>query len=443
MKYQEILQDSEFKVYYTQSGQILKIANDKNLLFQDKMEKEELVNIESEQFVKTNKLSKLAILLNNSCNLRCRYCYMDYGNILGSSVPISIDLNSLQIAIENIYRIYDEGIEYVQFFGGEPLLDFKKLESILNMIRELCKERHLNCPNYGIVTNGISLTEDMVQVINENNVSVTISIDGPQEIHDAVRINVSGHGSFARVRNVVEQYQHKMRNPIIYEMTINKEHTKHYKSGIVKEWMGGLKDIGLQVGIICLVENSRDASLNITEREIPIVENIYQEIVDYFIDELLSEKEDIMVNTYIIEIIKNISNKQFQHRTCGAGFSQLAFTADGNVAPCTYMLDESYRLGDFSDKIWKSEKVSHLVKSEFRSKCKECWATKICSNFCYIREENIKYQGREISSKCLANLLLIKQVLKRIVLIQKEGNISRINAGIQKCNKILSRYNVK
>ncbi|HAU87559.1 MAG TPA: hypothetical protein DCW90_19340 [Lachnospiraceae bacterium] len=443
MNYVQILQDSEYKVYYTQSGQILKIPNDRINSLIDKIEKEKFTDTGIEPFIKTHKLRKLAILINNSCNLRCGYCYMDYGNISGNSTSVSIDLNHLRIALENVFRLYEEGIEYIQFFGGEPLLDFEKLESIIHIVNELCQKRNISCPNYGIVTNGISLTENMVRAINENNVSLTISIDGPKEIHDAVRINITGHGSFIKVKDVVEQYQHKMKNPIIYEMTINNEHVKHYEDGAVKRWMDEVKSMGLQVGIICLVENSKDNSLNITEQELSIVEKIYQEIVDYFIDELLSGKENIMVNTQIIEIIQNISKKQCQHRTCGPGLTQLTFTADGSVAPCTYMLEDIYKLGDFSSEMWQSEKVTQLVKNEFRSKCKKCWATNLCNNFCYIRKENIQYEGRNISSKCLANLLLIKRVLSRIIILQKEGKIAKINAGIRRCNKILGRYNVK
>ena len=147
-------------------------------------------------------LRKLILNISNSCNLQCEYCYANGGNY--HSKDGLMDSATAKDAIDKFIYMFKE-IQYVQFFGGEPLLNYQLMEYVCEYITNLYKTEKIHImPQFGIVTNGTIINDDILRILSVYNIAVTISCDGPREINDKLRVNKNHEGVYCIIsKNIV------------------------------------------------------------------------------------------------------------------------------------------------------------------------------------------------------------------------------------------------
>ena len=139
-------------------------------------------------------LHRLTLNVSNTCNMACKYCYADAGTYY--TPGMLMDKYTALNAINSMSRIAS-GIEHLNFFGGEPTLN----ESIIEMVCEYSFYLHARgilpyLPRFGLTTNGKFLSSRMLRILRTHEFGVTISLDGPREIHDRLRVGKDDSGTY-------------------------------------------------------------------------------------------------------------------------------------------------------------------------------------------------------------------------------------------------------
>ncbi len=148
--------------------------------------------------------------LTNACNLACPYCY-----IHKSSGHMTSDVaTQLLISIEQTARSGDVDRIHVRFAGGEPMLRFTQLQQFYTDARQICRPHGVEF-SAAILTNGTVVPKDAAQWLKVNNIQVSVSIDGIEELQDVMRPVVGGGSSFSRLKNGLQAYLDQGIRPYI------------------------------------------------------------------------------------------------------------------------------------------------------------------------------------------------------------------------------------
>ncbi|RDY31931.1 radical SAM/SPASM domain-containing protein [Lachnotalea glycerini] len=436
MKYKRIEDDS--KVIY---------CTDRCELYMTSVEKEqELVEMLDKKFKENgellvtkspenpNKLKKLIILMTTACNLKCRYCYLNYGKYEENECIHNINVESAKRAIEIIIEKFPEGIGFIQFFGGEPLIAFKELKLIHQFICSIFQEKKLTIPKFGMVTNGILLNDEVVDFLNKSRISVTVSVDGNNEIHDIVRLKVDKTSAFEDLQEIMECCKEKIEIPLFYEMTLNREHILAYEPGKMYEWLDSIKKLGFYSGITGVVEFSRDPSLDFKKEDIPILKNINKELVDYYFNEL--EKEDTsFFNLDICKTILFIIKKDLREYCCHTGVSQLTLSANGLFYPCPKFAGIKKQIGSVQEGVIDNDDMKELIQEDKRETCQVCWMRHMCKSYCCA----LKYRNTDnrevIPIRCIHIESLFENIIRNVIRLKTNGQLGEIVKKVQRLFK--------
>lgn len=423
MKYKKILDDQTI-IYFTEKGDLYIVEKGKEDSLREKICRENL-NFEYKEIQTPTKLKKLIILLTSACNLRCRYCYLDYGKHKNEDYIHNIDIKDAKKAIDLILEKYPEGIGFIQFFGGEPLLAFNELKNICEYVKILFSSKSLKIPEFGVVTNGILLNEKVISYFNDNMIRTTISIDGDQEAHDNVRIRGDGSGAYSDIVEKLKNYSSIIKFPLFYEVTLNREHVLLYKEGKVREWLDAIKKLGFHIGIMGIVEFSKDSMLDIKEEDIPILEKIYKEFVEYYFDVMLMENSDFY-NLDIMKLTLLLIGKKFERYNCMTGISQLTLAANGTFYPCPKFANLGFKLGSVDEQNIDNSSMKNMLREDLREECLKCWLQNICSTYCIAHKYRNENNKQDVYTRCLHMKLLMENVIINVVKLYKTGDLNRI-----------------
>lgn len=402
---------------------------DEKVLFSDD-DNIEFVEWINRPIKKPSKLKKLIILASTACNLRCRYCYLNYGKHEGEEVIHNIQVASAKKAIDIILEQYPDGIGFIQFFGGEPLVAFPEIKEIYTYICDKFLALGLIQPQFGMVTNGLLLNDEIISFLNESKISVTMSVDGDQKIHDLVRLKINETSAFLDIKEKMRQYKDRVRFPLFYEMTLNREHVLAYEPGKMKEWLTAIKELGFTGGIIGIVEFSRDSLLDFREEDIPILKKMYQEYVKFYFDELLDENSNFY-NLDICKMILFILKKDLKFYSCNVGIGQLTLGTNGSFYPCPKFATIDFKLGSVEEGDFHQEEIAKVIESDKRENCQNCWMRYMCKSYCF----SLKYRNidkrKVIPIRCIHLENMMENVIINVVEAKEKGQLVSLVKKVQ------------
>lgn len=429
MKYRQIDNGSSF-IFFTQNSDIYiadKEYGDQMALEIEKQSVPVSVKKSTESIKKGNikKLKKLVILTTNACNLRCRYCYLNYGKHDHADQTGNVAVEDVKIAIHLILDQYTEGISFIQFFGGEPLLAICEIKEIYEYIQSTFTKRHLPPPQFGLVTNGVFLDHDVIDFFNQSKIGVTISLDGDQELHDKVRKKVDQSGCYKEIKGNIERYLPQLRTNVYYELTLNREHVLAYRKGKCKKWLEAIKETGLRAGIIGIVEYSKDHSLDFKAQDSKKLKQMYQELVDYYFQQL-STNSPQLYNLDINRLVIKILSKKIESYSCQTGTAQMTISVNGDFYPCPKFIMKDFQMGSVKENTFSSAAIKSVVQKDQRESCDGCWVRHICGSYCY----SLKYRNKDnrdvIPIRCIHMRLLIENIIIKIVEYRQKGQLEHI-----------------
>ena len=323
-----------------------------------------------------NVVKALCLHVAHTCNLNCSYCFASQGKYHGERALMSFEVGkrALDFLIENSGS--RKNLE-VDFFGGEPLMNWQVVKDLVKYARSVEKEHNKNF-RFTLTTNGVLIDDDVIEFANKEMSNVVLSLDGRKEIHDLTRVDYAGNGSYDKI---VPKFQKMVESRGGQNYYMRGTFT-HANPDFTKD-VFHMADLGFTELSMEPVVSAPDDPMALTSEDLEVVKEQYEILAKEMIKR---EKEGrgFTFYHYMIDltggpcIYKRISG-------CGSGTEYMAVTPWGDLYPChQFVGEEEYKLGD----IWNGVTNTEL-REEFRScnayarpECKDCWAKLYCSGGC-------------------------------------------------------------
>ena len=343
---------------------------------------------EYEQFsdmMVSSPVKAMCLHVAHDCNLRCSYCFASTGDFGEGRKLLDADTGKKAIDFLLTQSKGRKNLE-LDFFGGEPLMNFEVVKEIVAYARSKEKEYNKNF-RFTITTNGMLLNDDIIDYINREMSNVVLSIDGRKEVNDRVRVRCDKTGSYDKI---VPNYQKLVAKRGQDQYYVRGTFTK-YNLDFAKDVMH-LNDIGFdQVSVEPVVADPQQPYA-LTESDLP---------------QIFDESENLAKQ--LIEKKKNGKGFNFFHfmldldqgpcaikrlRGCGCGNEYVAVTPDGDIYPCHQFVGmEEWKMGSVLDDTFDLKRKDYFAKANIYGKedCKNCWAKFYCSGGC--NANNLQYAG--------------------------------------------------
>ncbi|MDD5939754.1 MAG: thioether cross-link-forming SCIFF peptide maturase [Lachnospiraceae bacterium] len=326
---------------------------------------------------RSNVVKALCLLVAHTCNLNCSYCFASQGKFHGKSGLMDFETGkrALDFLVENSGM--RRNLE-VDFFGGEPLVNFEVCKELVAYARSIEKEKKKNF-RFTLTTNGVNVNDEVIEWANKECYNVVLSLDGRKEVNDRFRVDRGGKGSYDTIVPNFQKFV-KARGGKNYYM---RGTFTHYNTDFTKDIFHMADDLGFsELSMEPVVADPKSPSA-LTEDDLPVIFDQYEILAK---DMIRREKEGhpITFYHYMINlaegpcIYKRISG-------CGSGTEYMAVTAWGDLYPChQFVGDPAYKLGNIWDGVTNTK-----LRDEFklcnvyaRPDCDNCWAKLYCSGGC-------------------------------------------------------------
>ena len=321
-------------------------------------------------------IKALCLHVAHSCNLNCAYCFASQGKYQGERALMSFETGkrALDFLIENSGT--RRNLE-VDFFGGEPLMNWDVVKQLVEYARSIEKEKGKNF-RFTLTTNGVKIDDDVIDFSNREMSNVVLSLDGRKEIHDRYRVDYNGKGSWDLIVPKFQKFV-EARGGKNYYMRGTFTHANPDFLEDIKQMLDlGFTELSMEP-VVCA---SGDPS-ELTEQDKETVMKQYEDLAELMLEKD-KEGKPFTFYHYMIDlkggpcIYKRISG-------CGSGTEYMAVTPWGDLYPChQFVGDEKFRLGD----IWQGV-TNTAIQDEFaacnvyaRPDCHDCWAKLYCSGGC-------------------------------------------------------------
>jgi len=320
-------------------------------------------------------IKAMCLNVSHNCNLACEYCFADGGTYCGERQTMSFETAKAAIDMLIAASGNRRNLE-VDFFGGEPMLDFDVVKRTVLYARSIEKEKGKNF-RFTITTNAYKLCDEDIEFFNEHMYNVVISIDGRREVHDRVRKTVGGKGSFDTVIKNALRFK-KLRKGQYYVRGTFTRYNLDFCADVLY-----LNDLGFDQLSIEPVVLESGSPMAIRDEDMPKVLAEYEKLAAEYI---ARRKTDKWFNFFHFMIdIDNAPCAAKRLKGCGAGGEYVAVAPDGTVYPC-HQFDgiESQALDNVFD-----GKLDETARRKFygcsvptKSDCSKCWAKYYCSGGC-------------------------------------------------------------
>lgn len=318
----------------------------------------------------------LCLHIAHTCNLNCSYCFASQGKYHGERALMSFEVGkrALDFLVENSGT--RRNLE-VDFFGGEPLMNFDVVKKLVEYARSIEKEKGKNF-RFTLTTNGVLIDDDVIDFSNREMSNVVLSLDGRKEVHDRYRVDYAGNGSWEKIVPKFQKFV-EARGGKNYYMRGTFTHANPDFLEDVKTML----DLGFsELSMEPVVAASDDPSA-LTEEDRKIVMKQYEDLAKLML-ERDKEGKPFTFYHYMIDlkggpcIYKRISG-------CGSGTEYMAVTPWGDLYPChQFVGDEKFKLGDIWNGIENKEIQNEFASCNVyaREECRSCWARLYCSGGC-------------------------------------------------------------
>jgi uncharacterized protein len=320
------------------------------------------------------RLQRLVLHVSNDCNLRCAYCYAAGGSY-GRARRVMSPRTAIA-AIDWTSAVFG-GVKSVQFFGGEPLLNPRLIFQTCEYFQALHAAGRLRTlPRFALVTNGTLGDDRALEMLRLYGISPTISIDGPQEVHDALR----GKGSFAKADAFARRCLETEGVRVDFECTWTPVHVRLGVS--VSDAVHFFRDrYGHPVLHVVAVSAPGGHPLHLDPQ---VRQAAFRTAARDSVRSLIRGK--FCANSFTFRVLEALRDKRPILYYCPAGSATLAVAADGGLYPCfMFAGDARFRVGRFSGgKLtgWRAPKVAGLLEAcrkDAVGDCRDCWAAPLCS----------------------------------------------------------------
>ena len=327
----------------------------------------------------------MCLLISQDCNLRCEYCFAETGDFgMGRSL---MSLETGKKAIDFLLEKSGnrENLE-LDFFGGEPLMNFDVVKEIVKYARERKKEYGKNF-RFTVTTNGLLLTDDKIDFINKEMSNVVLSIDGRKCVNDRMRHRVDGTGCYD---TIVEKFRETVDARGDKEYYVRGTYTKYnldFSEDVFHLYEQGFDQISVEP-----VVAPETAPYALTEKELPAIFAEYDKLAERLLE---NDKNGKHFNFFHFMLDLDQGPCAIKRlRGCGCGNEYVAISPNGDIYPCHQFVGiDEWKMGNLNEETFDYKIKDYFASAHIYTKeeCKKCWAKFYCSGGC--NANNYIYAG--------------------------------------------------
>ena len=362
-------------------------------------------------------IKAMCLHIAHDCNLACRYCFADEGEYKGERGLMSFETGkkALDLLVESSGA--RKNLE-VDFFGGEPLMNFDVVKQLVAYGRSL-EEKYDKNFRFTLTTNAVLLNDEITDFLNREMSNVVLSLDGRKEVNDRMRVTPNGKGSYDVIVPHIQEF--------IKKREVNEKFTDYYVRGTftshnldfvndIQEYIDlGFKNLSMEP-----VVTTED--YGIKEEDLPVIMKEYERLARLYIDKKKSG-EGFTFFHYMIDldggpcVIKRLKG-------CGSGNEYVAVTPKGEIYPChQFVGQKDFIIGDVDNGIQRLDIIQRFKEASVytKDKCERCFAKFYCSGGCpanswnFSRDINKVYEiGCHMQRKRVECAIMIKAALSEV-----------------------------
>lgn len=332
-------------------------------------------------------IKSMCLNVAHDCNLRCKYCFASTGNFGGGRklMPFEVGKAALDFIAENSGTRHNLEVD---FFGGEPLMNFDVVKRLVEYGRNIEKKYNKRF-RFTITTNGVLLDDDKIDFINREMKNVVLSIDGRREVNDEMRPHADGHGSYDEIIGKYKKLVERRNGGEYYVRGTFTRKNLDFASDVLHLADEGFDQISIEP-VVC------DASspYAIREEDLPRIFEEYEKLAKAYLERKKQGRGfnffhfmiDLNEGPCILKLLNG----------CGCGNEYVAITPDGEIYPCHQFVGQNNFVmgnvlrqnGEFQSDLKTFFSNANIFTKE---ECSECWARFFCSGGC--NANNQLYNG--------------------------------------------------
>ena len=321
-------------------------------------------------------IKALCLHVAHTCNLNCSYCFASQGKYQGDRALMSFEVGkrAFDFLIENSGS--RRNLE-VDFFGGEPLMNWDVVKQLVAYARSIEKEKGKNF-RFTLTTNGILVDDEVIDFCNREMSNVVLSLDGRKEVNDHFRRDYAGKGSYDTIVPKFQKFVKAREGKNYYVRGTFTHNNVDFTEDLFHMADLGFTELSMEP-VVC----PPDDPYALTEEDLPRLFEQYEILAK----EMIKRKKEGRGFTFYHYMLDLKHGPCIYKRItgCGSGTEYMAVTPWGELFPChQFVGDSKYSLGNIWDGV-----TNTAVQDEFRScnayareECKDCWARLYCSGGC-------------------------------------------------------------
>ncbi len=318
----------------------------------------------------------LCLHVAHTCNLNCSYCFASQGKYHGDRAVMSFEIGKQALDFLVANSGTRRNLE-VDFFGGEPLMNFQVVKDLVAYARSIEKDKNKNF-RFTLTTNGVLVDDEVIDWANKECSNVVLSLDGRKEIHDKYRVDYAGVGSWEKIVPKFKKFVEARDGKDYYMRGTFTHANPDFLKDIQTMLDLGFNELSMEP-VVCAAE---DPSA-LTDDDMIVVMEQYEKLAELMLQKD-KEGKPFTFYHYMIDlsggpcIYKRISG-------CGSGTEYMAVTPWGDLYPChQFVGEERFKLGNIWEGVTNTETQKEFAACNVYAhpECRDCWARLYCSGGC-------------------------------------------------------------
>jgi len=326
-------------------------------------------------------LKSLCLNVSHDCNLRCTYCFASSGDFGGQRLlmPEEVGKKAIDFLLEHSgKRKHCE----IDFFGGEPLMNFPVVQALVayGKAQGLKYKKEIK---FTLTTNAVALNREVQDFLNQENISVVLSLDGRPEVNDRVRRFPGGQGSYDLISKNIKSFLTLRGNDNYY--------VRGTFTGFNKDFFADARHLveeGYDIISLEPVVADESEEYRLKEEDIPLLKAEYLKLARFYRQRKLAGRPFTFFHFSLD--LRHGPCLPKRLTGCGAGHEYLAVTPNGDLYPCHQFVGrEQYKLGNLDSSCINQELSKYFQNAHIynKVKCQSCWARFFCSGGCHANAE--------------------------------------------------------
>lgn len=321
-------------------------------------------------------VKSLCLNVAHDCNMRCGYCFASEVSFGEKTQLMSLEVG--QKAVD--FLLEQSGSRRhleVDYFGGEPLLDFNMVRRLTQYGREKAQQLGKTI-KFTITTNGLLIDDAFIDFVNENQMQVVLSLDGRKSVHDGVRRLAGGGGTYDKILPKFLKFAESRNHENYYVRGTYTRRNMDFSQDVLHLFDLGFHHVSLEP-----VVASPD-TYGFTEEDVPTLELEYEKLSAELL-ERHQQGHSIDFFHFNVDLKGGVCIPK-RIKGCGAGFEYLAVAPDGTIYPC-HQFDgkQKFAMGDVFNGLNAKSIGERFASAHIYNKqpCRDCWARFLCSGGCH------------------------------------------------------------